>query len=70
MNAVDIEQMSVLERLKFMELIWTSLLNENVEVQAPDWHDNILSKRKKLINAGEAKFISIDDLRASFDKSK
>jgi len=70
MNAIDVKQMSILERLKFMELIWTSLLNEDAEVQVPDWHDNILSKRKKQINSGEAKFISIDDLRSSFDKSK
>jgi hypothetical protein len=33
------------------------------EIESPSWHEPVLDKRRTQIENGEAKFISIDDLK-------
>ena len=65
MKASEINNMSIAERLKTMEAIWDSLLHEDTEIESPDWHNDILKERKKTIENGTAKLISLDELKAS-----
>jgi hypothetical protein len=53
------------ERLKTMEALWDSLLYENEEIESPEWHEQIVEKRKAKIKNGQAKFISLSELKAS-----
>ena len=55
--------MSVLERLKTMEILWDSLLHEETEIESPEWHRDVLNDRKKKIESGKVKFISLDELK-------
>ncbi len=56
--------MSKTERLQAMEALWDSLLYED-DIETPEWHEKILSERKKKIANNEAKFISLAELKAS-----
>ena len=55
--------MSVTERLRAMEALWESFINEDVEVDSPQWHGEILAQRKARIASGQASFISLDSLK-------
>jgi hypothetical protein len=64
-NLNDIKKMSRAERLQAMEYLWDSLLYEDREIEAPQWHEEVLTERKKKIEDGSAKFISLSDLKAN-----
>ncbi len=65
MNVLEIKKMSRSERLQAIEALWDSLLDEEAEVESPEWHRDILEERKRKIESGQAEFISIERLRAS-----
>jgi putative addiction module component (TIGR02574 family) len=57
MSIIEINEMSIEERLELMELLWNSLDATNVPV--PDWHRKILDERAKR----PAKFSSLDEVK-------
>jgi len=65
MDTRKIKKMSRVERLKTMEALWDSLVEEDAEIESPDWHRDILEERKRRIESGKAEFISLEKLRAS-----
>jgi len=65
MNIANFKKMSTTERLQVMEALWDSLLYENEKIESPQWHEQILEERKKKIANGKAKFISLEDLKAT-----
>jgi putative addiction module component (TIGR02574 family) len=60
----EIKNMSVIERLQAMEELWNSLCHEEIEIESPEWHKDILEARRKKIVKGEAEFISLEDLKS------
>jgi len=65
MNIQEIKKMSKIERLQAMEALWDSLIDEESEIESPEWHQDILEERKRKIKSGKAEFISLEELRAS-----
>jgi putative addiction module component (TIGR02574 family) len=65
MNTQEIKKMSRIERLQVMEALWDSLIDEEAEIESPEWHRDVLEERKRKIEAGKAEFISLEKLRAS-----
>jgi putative addiction module component (TIGR02574 family) len=65
----EIERMSVAERLQTIEQIWDSLYRNAENVPSPDWHREVLADRKARAERGEAKFLTLDQLRARFRNS-
>ena len=65
MDTQEIKKMSRIERLQAMEALWDSLIDEESEIESPEWHQDILEQRKRKIEAGKAEFISLEKLRAS-----
>ncbi len=63
MNAVEIQKMSMTERLQTMEALWDSLLNSKTKIDSPEWHKSVLDERRKKIEDGNATFISLDQLK-------
>ena len=63
MSSAEIEKMSTSERLRSMEALWDALCHDSEEPQSPDWHRDVLADRKRLIESGEARFVSIEDAR-------
>ncbi len=64
MDTIEIKKMSVIERLQAMEALWDSLLDEESDIESPEWHREILEERKRKIENGKTEFISLEELRA------
>jgi hypothetical protein len=60
----QIERMSVTERLQAMDQLWESLNRSGNEIPSPDWHQDVLADRKARALRGEAKFLTLAELRA------
>ena len=65
MNTIETKKMSMIERLQAMEALWDSLLDEESEIESPEWHQDILEERNKKIENGTAEFISLEELKAT-----
>ena len=59
----QIEGMSVAERLQLIEQLWEAILREIPEPPPPEWHREILAWRKARAESGEAKFLTLEQLR-------
>jgi putative addiction module component (TIGR02574 family) len=59
---LPLDQMTVKEKLKAMEAIWRSLSQQEDQVPVPDWHKEVLDRRQRQIDAGEASFISLEEM--------
>ncbi len=57
--------MNMIERLQAMEALWDSLMDEESEIESPQWHQDILEERKRKIENGKAEFISLEELKAT-----
>ncbi len=59
MNTLAIKQMNTAERLQIMEAVRDSLLYDDTEIESPQWHESVVSERKKkLKKAGQSLFPS------------
>jgi len=63
-DSSQIEKMSVTERLRAIEQLWESLNHYADKIPSPDWHREILDERKNRAQRGEAKFLTLEQLRA------
>lgn len=63
MNTFEIQQMSTSDRLQSMEILWDALCHDTEEPPSPEWHGAVLADRKKLIESGEATFMSLEAAR-------
>jgi len=64
MDAVlPLDQMTVEEKLRAMEAIWRSLSKLEDQVPVPDWHKQVLDERQRQIDAGEATFVSLEEMK-------
>lgn len=68
MTISEISKMSVPERLQIMEVLWDSLNREPTGIKSPKWHEEMLSDRKQKIAAGNATFISLEELKSKHGK--
>jgi putative addiction module component (TIGR02574 family) len=65
MNIIEIRKMSMIERLQAIEALWDSLIDEESEIESPQWHRGIIEERKRKIKNGKAEFISLEELKAT-----
>jgi putative addiction module component (TIGR02574 family) len=64
MDAVlPLDQMTVEEKLRAMEAIWRSLSTREEQVPVPDWHKQVLDEQQRQIDAGEATFVSLEEMK-------
>jgi len=66
--ASEIERMTGAEKLQTMELLWRSLASQPDKVQSPEWHRTVLEERLVEMDSGQAKFLTIDELKARLAK--
>jgi putative addiction module component (TIGR02574 family) len=70
LETTQIERMSVVERLQVMEQLWDSLCRDAGEMTSPEWHWDVLADRKTRAQRGEAKFLTLDQLRSRLQDSE
>jgi putative addiction module component (TIGR02574 family) len=64
LESSQIDKMTVAERLQVMEQLWDALAREAGDVASPEWHREVLADRKARAERGEAKFLTLAQLRA------
>jgi hypothetical protein len=69
-DSSELERMSVTERLRAMDQLWDSLNRRGDEIPSPDWHQDVLADRKARAQRGEAKFLTLDQLRSRLQSSE
>lgn len=69
-DSSELERMSVTERLRAMDQLWDSLNRRGDEIPSPDWHQDVLADRKARAERGEAKFLTLDQLRSRLQSSE
>jgi hypothetical protein len=60
---LQIDQMTVAEKLRIMEELWDDLRARAEGVPMPQWHSDLLDERERLIETGEAQFDDWDAAR-------
>ena len=68
MGIAEIEKMTQAERLSTMETLWDALCHQQPEPDSPDWHEDILAERRRKIESGEARFISLEDAKRKLEE--
>jgi putative addiction module component (TIGR02574 family) len=64
MDAVlPLDQMTVEEKLRAIEAILRSLSKHQDQVPVPDWHEQVLDERQRQMDAGEASFVSLEEMK-------
>jgi putative addiction module component (TIGR02574 family) len=69
LKTAQVEKMSVAERLQIMEQLWDTLRPDAEGIASPGWHEEVLIKRKVRAQRGEAKFLTLDQLKARLAQS-
>ena len=57
---LQIEQMSLEEKLRAMEALWDDLCRKEEDIPVPQWHKDLLDERERLIKNGQARFLDWD----------
>jgi len=68
MSITDIKEMSIIERIHAMELLWDSLCDDEQNIDSPKWHETVLNARKQKMDSGGAEFLTLDQVRLRYQK--
>lgn len=60
-TTIDIDQMTVSDKLRLMELLWRDISKDPENVEVPEWHRKVLEDRDRALANGETKFIDFED---------
>ncbi len=55
---LEIEKMTLEEKLRTMEALWASLSRDEKNVESPPWHEEVLKEREQRLKSGQAKFMN------------
>jgi hypothetical protein len=66
--AVDLEKMTLEEKLGLMEALWSQLCLREETIPVPDWHKQLLDEREIQIEKGESKFVDWETAKADIAK--
>ena len=51
---IQLETLSVPEKVRLLESVWDSLCNKSGDVKSPQWHREVLDARKRRLKNGQA----------------
>ena len=64
-STLPLEEMSVEEKLRAMELLWDDLCRRAGGVSSPEWHEDVLAQRQAAVERGEDQFEDWDTVKRS-----
>jgi hypothetical protein len=68
-SALNLDQMTVVDKLAAMERLWEDLGRTPDAVPSPSWHGDVLSAREKRISEGKAAFAPLDEVKKRIRKA-
>jgi putative addiction module component (TIGR02574 family) len=63
---LELHKLSVKDKIKVVQTLWDDIANENVIDVLPIEHKRILEERINIINSGQAKFKSWEDIQKQY----
>ena len=63
MSPIEIDKMTLPDRLAAMENLWASLQGGGREMGSPAWHRRVLSERRRKLRSGKAVMYSLAEVR-------
>jgi hypothetical protein len=60
---LEIEKMTLEEKLRAMEALWASLSRKEQDIQSPSWHERVLKEREERVKSGQEKFENWEDAK-------
>jgi hypothetical protein len=66
MSVAEIESTSVEDQLDAKEKIWSASSRNEASVKSREWHNDVLSERKRKIESVTATFYSLDEVKGFF----
>jgi putative addiction module component (TIGR02574 family) len=60
---IEIESLSVPEKLALVDQIWASIRRDSESVPSPEWHKEVLEERLRRLESGEATTSSLADVK-------
>ncbi len=70
LESAQISEMTMAEQLQAMEQLWDALCRGGGEVSSPEWHADVLADRKARAKRGEARFLTLDQLKTRLRPSE
>jgi putative addiction module component (TIGR02574 family) len=61
---IQIESMSVAEKVQLLETVWQSLCAHPGDVRSPEWHREVLEERARRLDDGRATISNWADAKA------
>ncbi len=66
---LSFEKYSQEQKFDLVERLWNNLLQNEDEIESPNWHEPILAKRRAELDSGQAKTLDwTDELKAEIKK--
>jgi hypothetical protein len=56
-HALQIARMTLAEKLGAMEALWADLCRQEENIPVPQWHQDLLDERERLIAQGKATYL-------------
>ncbi|MBN2218118.1 MAG: addiction module protein [Pirellulales bacterium] len=66
--ALPLDRMTVADKLRVMEVLWDDLARNPDQIQSPPWHEEVLDERRRQIEEGRAKYLSLEEFRRNIEK--
>jgi len=70
LEAEQIREMSMAERLQAMEQLWDSVCRGDADLPSPAWHASVLEERQARAARGETRFLTLDQVKARLRTSE
>jgi hypothetical protein len=67
-SLIQIDEMTLAEKLRTMEKLWAGLCRRESDVPVPSWQQEILDERERLVRQGKARFTSWESARKRLSK--
>jgi hypothetical protein len=65
---LPLNKMSIAEKLRVMETLWTDLTRDEGRLESPGWHGVVLRERAQRVKQGKESFIAWDTAKKHLRK--
>jgi len=63
-NELNLEKMTIAEKLSIMEKLWSDLCTNPESIPSPEWHRKVLETREQHISEGKEQFHSLESVKS------
>ena len=63
MSIDEIKKLNPKEKIMLINDIWERLESENITVESPSWHKEVLNERIKKMKNNELRYVSLEELK-------